>query len=134
MPGIWNFDYSILSHPGDWQKAFPDAYGFIAPFKVINASIHKGNLPSLCSFVQVNPAALIISAIKHTDDGRSMLVRGYNISNETIKVDIKPWRGFKKVDRVNLAEKISKSLRPGKDGVVTFLVRGHEIVSLRFQD
>ncbi len=134
MPGIWNFDYSILSHTGDWQKAFPDAYSFIAPLKVINASLHKGILPILCSFVQADPAAFVISAIKHADDGNSMLVRGYNITGETIKVDIRPWRGFKKVDRVNLAENISKPLRPGKDGYLTFLARGHEIVSLRFRD
>lgn len=134
LPGIWNFDYSIISHSGDWQKAYPKAYAFIAPLKVVNASIHQGTLPTHGSFIQAYPDAFVISAIKQCDDGRSLLVRGYNITGDALKVDIKPWRGFKKVNQVNLAEDNSKALKPGKDGTVTFLARGHEIVSLMFRD
>ena len=134
MPGIWNYDYSILSHPGDWRNAFPHAYGFITPLRVISSPLHQGSLPTLASFVQADPAAFVISAIKHAEDGKSLLVRGYNITTETIKVDIKLWRGFKKVTQVNLAENITKALKHDKDGCVTFLVRGHEIVSLLFRE
>jgi alpha-mannosidase len=134
MPGIWNYDYSILSHPGDWHNALPHAYGFTTPLRVISSLLHQGSLPTLTSFVQADPAAFVISAIKHAEDGKSLLVRGYNITAETIKVDIKLWRGFKKVTQVNFAENISKALKHDKDGCVTFLARGHEIVSLLFRD
>ena len=134
MPGTWNFDYSILSHPGDWRYAFPHAYSFITPLKVIPAPLHHGTLPTLFSFVQVDPAVFVISAIKHTDEGKNLLVRGFNITGETIKVDIRSWRGFKKVERVNIAENKSIPLKPARDGCVTFLARGHEIVNLKFRD
>ena len=134
MPGIWNFDYSIISHAGDWQNAYQQAYAFTAPLKVISTSLHQGILPALGSFLQAHPASFVISAIKHTEDGSGLLVRGYNITGEIIQVSIKPWRGYKKVEQVNLAENFISALKPVQDGSVSFQVRGHEIVSLKFRD
>ncbi len=65
--------------------------------------------------------------------GRGWLVRGYNITGEAIAVTLKPWKPFKKVELVNLAEEKQASLKPDSSGRVTVPVRGHAIVSVLFK-
>ena len=134
MPGTWAFDYSIIPHAGSWQKAFAQAYAFETPMRLACTSLHGGTLPVSGSFVKVEPATFVISAIKQSEDGDGLLVRGYNITGEAIRVTLKPWKLFKKVGQVNLAEEKQTALKPDKDGRVIIPVRGHEIVSVLFQN
>ena len=134
VPGIWTFDYSIIPHAGNWQKAYLQAYAFETPLRLVSTGLHAGTLPASGSFVKVEPAAFVVSSVKQSADGRGWVMRGYNITGELLNVTTKPWKPFKKVEQVNLAEEKQASLKPDKDGCVTFPVRGHEIVSLRFQN
>ncbi len=61
----------------------------------------------------------MVSAVKQAEDGRGWLVRGYNITGEAIDVTLKPWKRFKKVELVNLAEEKQAALKPDKSGRVT---------------
>jgi mannosylglycerate hydrolase len=134
MPGMWTFDYSIIPHSGSWQKAFAQAYAFETPMRIACTGLHGGNLPSSGSFVKVEPTTFVVSSVKQCEDGDGWLVRGYNITSEAIRVIIKPWKLYKSVEHVNLAEEKQTSLKPDKDGSVSFPVRGHEIVSVLFQN
>jgi len=134
MPGTWTFDYSIIPHAGSWQKAFAQAYAFETPMRLACTGLHAGTLPATVSFVKVEPATFVVSAVKQSEDGGGWLVRGYNIAGEAIRVTLKPWKPFKKVEQVNLAEEKQTALKPDKDGRVTVPVRGHEIVSVLFQN
>jgi len=133
MPGTWIFDYSIIPHAGNWQKSYEQAYAFEIPMRGVSTSIHRGTLPASGSFLETEPAAFIISTIKQSEDGRGMLVRGYNLSNQPINVRMKPWKNFINVELVNLAEEKLAGVKPDKDGRVTVPVRGHEIVSVLFR-
>jgi alpha-mannosidase len=132
MPGTWAFDYSIIPHAGSWQKAFAQAYAFETPMRLVCTGLHSGTLPVSGSLVKVEPATFVVSAIKQSEDGGGWLVRGYNITGGSINVTLKPWKLFNKVEQVNLAEEKQTALKPDKDGCVTILVRGHEIVSVLF--
>ena len=133
MPGTWIFDYSIIPHAGNWQKSYEQAYAFEVPMRGVSTGIHRGTLPASGSFLETEPAAFIISTIKQSEDGRGMLVRGYNLTNQPINVRMKPWMTFKNVELVNLAEEKLAGVKPDKDGRVTIPVRGHEIVSVLFR-
>jgi mannosylglycerate hydrolase len=133
IPGIWKFDYSIIPHAGDWQKAFTQAYAFETPMRLACTDLHGGTLPASGSFVKVEPATFVVSAIKQSEDGNGWLVRGYNITGEAIHVTLKPCKRFKKVEQVNLAEETLATLKPDKDGRVFIPARGHEIVSVLFR-
>ncbi len=133
MPGTWTFDYSIIPHAGSWQKAFAQAYAFETPMRLACTGLHGGTLPVSGSFVKVEPAAFVVSTVKQSEAGGGWLVRGYNLTGEVIRVTLKPWRPFKKVEQVNLAEEKQTALKPDKDGLVTVAARGHEIVSVLFQ-
>jgi alpha-mannosidase len=134
MPGAWTFDYSIIPHFGDWQQAFAQAYAFETPMRLVCTGLHSGTLPVSGSFVQVEPATFVVSAVKQSEAGDGWLVRGYNITGEALRVTLKPWKPFKKVEQVNLAEEEQVSLKPEKNGRVTIPVRGHEIVSVLFRN
>jgi hypothetical protein len=134
MPGTWAFDYSIIPHAGSWQNAFAQAYAFETPMRLVCTGLHGGTLPSYGSFVTVEPATFVVSTIKQSEDENGWLVRGYNITGEAIRVTIMPWKVFRGVDQVNLAEEKQTTLDPDKDGRVTILARGHEIVSILFKN
>ncbi|MGA2502587.1 MAG: glycoside hydrolase family 38 C-terminal domain-containing protein [Anaerolineales bacterium] len=134
MPGIWTFDYSIIPHPGDWRNSFAQAYSFETPMRLARTGLHPGSLPVAGSFVKVTPASFIISAIIKNEYTDGWLLRGYNLTSESIQVTLKPWKLFKKVEKVNLAEEKQASLKSGEDGSITFPVRGHEIVSVLFRN
>jgi alpha-mannosidase len=142
MIGLWTFDYSIIPHavgrdsipPSSSRQdrilPYHQAYAFETPLRAVSTGLHDGPLPACGSFVESSPQEFVISAVKETEDGNSWLVRGYNISSEEISVTLKPWRKFRRFERVNLAEEKLSALRPAADGRVEFTARAHEIVTI----
>ncbi len=133
MQGKWSFEYSILPHAGDWKNAFEQAYQYETPMRAVGTDSHGGSLNASGSFVEVTPSTFYITAIKESEDGRGWLVRGVNLTDEPVQVRIKPWRKFKNVERVNLAEQKIGPLKLGADGEVNLTARGHEIVTVLFR-
>jgi alpha-mannosidase len=135
MIGNWTFDYSIIPHVGQiGDLSYRQAYAFETPMRAVSTGLHEGALPASGSFVEVTPKEFVISAVKETENGEGWLVRGYNLSGEEIRVTLKPWRKFRRAERVNLAEEKLSALRTRPDGSVTFPVRGHEIATVEFRD
>ncbi len=132
MQGTWTFDYAIIPHAGNWEKASANAYQFEVPMRGVSTGLHDGLLPASGSFVEVTPSTFVVSAIKESEDGNGWIVRGVNLSDEPTQINIKPWMKFKKVERVNLAEQKIGSLKSRPDGKVNLTVRGHEIVTVLF--
>jgi len=134
MDGKWEFDYSIITHAGDWQQAYPQAVAFEVPLRAASTGIHPGALASTGSFVRSEPQEFIVSAVKESEDGRGWVVRGYNITGKDIQLKLTPWRSFRKAEWVNLAEQTQKVLKVARDGSVNMAARGHEIVTVLFRD
>ena len=132
MISKWRFNYAIIPHAGDWRNTFEQAYAFAAPLRARSADLHDGSLPASQSLAAVTPRNFLISAVKEDKFARGWIVRGYNISGESINVTVKPWRPFKRAEQVNLAEEKQATLKPASDGSVTFVARGHEIVTIMF--
>ena len=132
--GVWDFDYSIIPHSGNWENAFTQAYGFETPLRALGTAVHPGTLPSSFSLLLVEQQSFVISAVKETEDGRGWLVRGYNITDDDIQVTVKPWKRFKRAEHANLGEEKLAILKVASDGSVTFPARGHEIVTVVFSE
>jgi alpha-mannosidase len=131
MIGLWTFDYSIIPHAErDRISSYHQAYAFETPMRAVSTGLHDGILPASGSLVEVTPQEFVISAVKETENGKGWLVRGYNISGEESNVTLKPWRKYRYVERVNLAEEKLSALRPAADGRVEFTARAHEIVTI----
>jgi len=134
VPGKWTYDYAIIPHHGNWREAFQQAYAFETSLRIIETGLHEGEIPFQGAFISHSPAEFIISAVKETENGKGWIVRGYNISPETIQLNLRPMRQFTNSMQVNLAEEEITALSPGEDGSIMISVSGHEIVSIMFSD
>jgi alpha-mannosidase len=95
---------------------------------------HGGNIPNTGSFISHSPAEFIISTVKETEDGKGWLVRGYNISDEPILLNLKSLRPFANIAKVNLAEEVIAILDKDKAGIIEVSVAGNEVVSIRMEN
>ncbi|MEJ5223521.1 MAG: glycoside hydrolase family 38 C-terminal domain-containing protein, partial [Anaerolineales bacterium] len=134
MHGQWTFHYAIIPHTTNYLNASQHAYAFAAPVRAISADLHPGPLPAKGAFFSGMPVGFVTSAIKTTEDGRGLLVRGYNIDSRPVEVTLRPWRAFKKAERVNLDETHQAALKMTTNGTVKFTANGHEVVSMVFSD
>ena len=132
MIGHWVFDYSLVPfRKGDELSAFHQAYTFNAPLRAVIEDIHPGHLPGMASFIQVNPRSFTISAIKGADDGHGWIIRGYNLTPETIRANFKFLLPFQRVFRANLKEEAIDEIAVEDGKTVSTPVHGHEILTLR---
>jgi alpha-mannosidase len=134
VTGKWNYDYAIIPHQGTWEKTYQQAYGFESPLRAIETGLHDGDIPITGSFIAHTPAEFIISTVKETEDGKGWILRGYNISDEPIQLNLKPLQKFAHAARVNLAEEVISVLNKDKEGNIEISVSGHEVVSIRFNN
>jgi alpha-mannosidase len=134
MPGKWDFDYAIIPHKGSWRESCQQAYAFQTTLRAIETGIHAGDIHAQGAFISSSPDEFVVSAVKATDNGKGWLVRGYNISSETIQCRLKPLRRFAHAAQVNLAEEEILPKKIDDDGNVAICVAGHEIVSVLFSD
>ena len=134
MHGTYSFDYSIIPHKGTWRDAYRHAYEFNAPLRAVIGLPHPGKIPGASSFLQVEPAAFIITAVKVAEDGNGMIVRGYNITSATIDVRLKAVFPFKSIYRTRLDETTREDIDHGPEGSVRFQAGANEIVTLRFNN
>ena len=59
-------------------------------------------------------------------------MRGYNVSPETITLNVRPLRRFSRTEKVDLAEEEIALLSSADRGGVTLPVAGHRIVGVKF--
>jgi len=130
--GKQTFEYAIVPHAGSWEACFEQAHAFNAPLRAVPIHIHSGQLPPQLSFVQIEPASLVISAIKQAEDEEGLIVRFYNISAEEAKGRLKMYRPFVKATSVNLNEGEIAELK-SDEREVELSVRGKQIVTVKFE-
>jgi len=142
MIGEWEFDYSIIvgrtlaphASASVANPPYQQAWNFESPLRAVGTDIHAGPLPANGSFIHVDSASFVVSAVKEAEDGKGWIVRGYNISDEEIPVTFTPWRRFAKAERANMAEETVSRLKVGRGGEVTINARGHEVVTVLFSE
>lgn len=130
--GAHIFEYALIPHAGDWRNAIHEAFAFAAPMRVVIGESHPGALPPKMSFVAASPREFVISAIKKPEDGDGLIVRGYNIANETIEASVVMWKNFSCAARVNLNEEEIAPIDLQNGREVRIQVRAKEIVTIRF--
>lgn len=131
--GRHRFEYALVPHGDDALPAYHQAYAFDVPLRAIDQPAHSGALPAAASFLQVEPAVFILSAVKPAENGPGVIVRGYNITDERIQVILKPLFSFVRATRVRLDETEVEELFLEEDGRVSLEARGHEVVTVRFR-
>ncbi len=132
MPGSHTFEYSIIPHAGDWEKAFHQAYWFARPLSAIWTGRHSGCLENELSFLSISPSSLLVSAVKTADDGSNdLVVRVYNVLGVRAEGVIRAFFPVRSAAIANLAEQPQEPLEMDQAGDIRLSVGPHKIVTLR---
>ncbi|WP_322801217.1 alpha-mannosidase [Thermoflexus sp.] len=126
MIGRWTFRYGLIPFLDRWE-AIREAQRFLAPPMAVAG---PGQLRER-SFIQVEPAAFVLTAVKAPEEGEGLIVRGYNASEQPLEVRFTLWRSIREAWRADLMETSREPLRP--DGsCLRVSVRPKEILTVRF--
>lgn len=92
--GEQHFRYSLYPHAGTWREADTVLHGwaFNEPLCAMQVEAHTGELPSTHSFVTVKPENLVLTAMKKSEDGNSLILRFYEWAGKktTAKLSVPP--------------------------------------------
>ena len=119
-------------HGGGWEDAYAQAHALNAPLRAVAVPASDGPLPSSLSFVQADPSDFVLTAVKQAKDSGGLIVRGYNITDETREVTLRLNRPFRRATRVNLNEVPQEELA-ANGNEVRFTTRAKQVVTVQFE-
>lgn len=110
--GEHHFALAIMPHNGDWRSsgAVQNGYAFNLPLVARVIQQQTGNLPALHSFFSVEPARVMVSALKKSEDGEAWILRLYESTGKPATATISLPFAAKTVSEVNLIEWEEKPL------------------------
>src|SRR5439155_3555871 len=80
--GVHTFEYALVPFAGDWRtsRAYTLAHGFAVPLHALADVVHPGALPPAATLVACEPPELVLSALKRSEDGASLVLRAWNLA------------------------------------------------------
>jgi alpha-mannosidase len=144
--GVHTFRYALVPHGGHregpgWLLIFPQACAFNAPMRAVVADPHDGPLPAALSFVEVSPAAVVVSAIKLAEacpersrrEGDGLIVRVWNVAAAPVEARLRLNLPFSRALLTDLNERPGQQLSPDADNVVPLSLRPRQIMTVLFE-
>jgi alpha-mannosidase len=131
MIGRSSFDYSIIPGDDQWRDSIPQAIAFNIPLKSMTTSVHSGTMPHMCSLIENSSKDLILTAIKTSEDGAGLIIRGYNLTDSPIETSLKLFLPIKHAELVSLDERVIEPIPVSPSGSFDYHVGGHKIVTFR---
>lgn len=130
-PGDLLVEYAVIPHGGkaDAECARREAYSFTAPPLGIAAEIHPGPLPPTGSFLDLEPATLVLSAVKKCETRDSLIIRFYNPEEKSCAAKLTSFWSFVEAYRTNLNEERQAPLSLSSQ-VLDIPVEAKEIVTV----
>ncbi len=132
-PGPSAFDHSVIPFGGAFNldAAAREAYAFGAPLSAAVALLAEGPLPATQTAVALEPAALVLTAVKPAEAGQGLIVRFYNSSETAVEGRVRFGFPVREVVPANLLEApAGPPLTPAEDGAFVVAVPAKRIVTL----
>jgi mannosylglycerate hydrolase len=86
--GEHTFHLSLVPFADDPIAAQNEALAFQSSFRGVGTQIQSGSLPPSISLLSIEPETFQVTAIKTSEDGRSLIVRGVNLQQDPVQVRI----------------------------------------------
>ena len=105
--GTLTYEYAIYPHKSNYKEGnvLSEAYNHKVPVKAIQGVVMDGILNDTDSFIKINQDNKIyISGIKESEDKSGIIVRLWNLTDETLNTNIKTILPIKEVKHVKLDE------------------------------
>ncbi len=127
-----NFDYALMPHAGDWQRAGTARAGleFNNPLITQAVAPHAGTLPARWGLLEVSDGSAVVTALKPGPDGANIL-RVYESSGRpAVGVRVKLHAGLSAVHEANLIEDAAGAVEV-RDGSFQFDLHPYEIKTFK---
>ncbi len=133
--GTYHFEYSVVpGATGELKvQALQEAEAFLAPPLALQLKTGSGERAAESSWLEVEPATLLLAAIKPALTSDAIVVRCYNPLEEAQKAIIRLPAGVQSVHRATLAEEPEAEISIEAEKGVSFVkleVPAHTIVTL----
>ena len=132
--GHHRFTYALLPHAGDLSAVIAAGYALGAPLEVRTTApgtnTEGGARPAEHSLVTVSDPGFAVETVKVADDGRGVIVRGYETLGGRRRVRLLPGLPCTAAVRSDLLERDGETVEIDGDGIV-LTVRPFELVTLR---
>lgn len=130
-PGDHEFRYLIYPHAGSWDTAdvYANVEKIVAPLQPAQAGPHGGELPERHSFLQIEPANLVLSAVKRSENGDGLVVRAFNPTSQAIEGKLTFFKPIRTAHLTNLEEKPGDKLAT-QGNTLSLAVGQKKIVSI----
>ena len=130
------FRYAIYPHSKDWQKGNVLRYAeeFSLPLLIGQSTpTKKKELWSEKSFIKVSPVDIMLSGIKKSEKGNSLILRLYNPTKRKLNCQIQTGFNIKKCSAVTMEEKPSKEKFNLKQSVkkINLLFPAKKVITLK---
>jgi alpha-mannosidase len=135
QPGNHRYRMALYPHKGNWRLRYRDAIAFNFPLLAFVAPEGGGaGGPSLlptAGFLNLEPANLILTAMKKAEDDDGVVVRFYEAEGCQVHANLRLFQPIKQAWKTNLIEDEEQPLPPSGDGSIRFPVKPWEIVTLK---
>jgi alpha-mannosidase len=114
MEGEWSFDYALFPYAGTWAanaaRVQQQGNAFNTDILCAPAGAQSGSLEPDWSFVRLEPASLVLSAVKRAEDGSGLILRWYNPLASEVTADLTTALDFSRADSVSLNEEVRSTI------------------------
>jgi alpha-mannosidase len=130
--GPHDFTYSLYPHGGTWQQAQTIRRGYELNYKLISMQTesHQGLLPAERSFVEIEPANVVVTAFKKAEDDNGLILRFYEWAGKESDVSVHLPTTAQSAEETDLMERPIGNLSV-HSGVVTVPTKPYEIKTIK---
>lgn len=131
--GVHEIGYSLLPHTGGWAAAgvVQAAWNLNNPVVAATVESHPGRLPSAASLVGLEPANLILAAVKRAEHGDGLVVRWYESAGRETQARLKLGFGARAARLTNVVEAADRGPLSIRGGEVLVPTRACGIATVR---
>jgi alpha-mannosidase len=130
--GSHDFTYSLYPHGGNWKDAQTVRRGYELNYELVpfTTAAHQGTLPAEYSFLQTESPNVILTALKHAEDGDNLVARFYEWAGKEGDVELQFAEPADSAEEVNLMEQPIRQLSVAKRKIAIRL-NPYEIQTMR---
>ncbi|MFZ5967485.1 MAG: alpha-mannosidase [Bacillota bacterium] len=131
------FEYAVYPHEGDVVKGRVPRTAdiFNTNLLVVKTTAHAGLLPQTHGFLNVEDEkqVLKVTTVKRSEDGKAVLLRCYNPSDERVMGKIYTDFTIEKAAYVNLLEELQEAIEKVEGHRIEIVVHPRQIVTIRLE-
>ncbi len=131
--GSYTFNYALYPHSGDWQrgKVYQQTQKYLYAPLIYQMSRHfDGSLCTCKSLMNIDNPLVQLTGLKQSEDGRGLIIRIYNPTEDVIEANINFARKPQKAYKTNMNEEIEEDVEVTNSGNIPVTLDPAKIITL----